>query len=39
MLKGHEIKHKVGITCCEFHPKQPWIVTAGADKNIFLYTN
>mmetsp|Transcript_19888 Transcript_19888/g.43204 ORF Transcript_19888/g.43204 Transcript_19888/m.43204 type:complete len:815 (+) Transcript_19888:126-2570(+) len=37
ILRGHEIKNKHGVLTLSFHPTQPWIFTAGADGNIFLY--
>lgn len=26
-----------GVLCCKFHPRQPWLFTAGADSVIKLY--
>ena len=39
ILKGHEIVKNVGVTCCKFHPNQPWLFTSGADSTIRLYSN
>ena len=39
ILKGHEIVKNVGVTCCKFHPNQPWLFTCGADSTIRLYSN
>jgi len=39
ILKGHEIVKNVGVTCCKFHPNQPWLFTCGADSTIKLYSN
>ena len=39
VLKGHEIVKNVGVTCCKFHPTQPWLFTSGADSTIRLYSN
>jgi ribosome biogenesis protein ERB1 len=30
-VRGHDVKGKLGILAIEFHPKQPWIFSAGAD--------
>ena len=38
ILKGHEVVDDLGVLDCAFHPTQPWILTSGADGNIFLYT-
>ncbi|BBN03750.1 ribosome biogenesis protein ERB1 [Marchantia polymorpha subsp. ruderalis] len=35
VLRGHQN----GIFDCEFHPKQPWLFTAGGDEVIRLYCN
>ncbi|KAL3697695.1 hypothetical protein R1sor_011771 [Riccia sorocarpa] len=35
VLRGHT----KGIYSCEFHPKQPWLFTAGGDEVIRLYCN
>ena len=39
ILKGHQRTGALGVLDCVFHPKQPWIFTAGADADIHLYTN
>ncbi|CAF0970525.1 unnamed protein product [Brachionus calyciflorus] len=39
ILRGHEITKSIGVTCCKFHPTQPWLFTSGADKTIRLYSN
>ncbi|XP_010508874.1 PREDICTED: ribosome biogenesis protein BOP1 homolog [Camelina sativa] len=35
ILRGHSIKG--GVLDCKFHPRQPWLFTAGADSIIKLY--
>jgi ribosome biogenesis protein ERB1 len=37
VLKGHGVIGKLGVLSVLFHPKQPWIFTAGADGVINLY--
>ncbi|XP_010681022.2 ribosome biogenesis protein BOP1 homolog isoform X2 [Beta vulgaris subsp. vulgaris] len=38
ILQGHSSqKGKGGILDCKFHPRQPWLFTAGADSVIKLY--
>ncbi len=37
VLKGHGVIGDVGVTSILFHPRQPWIFTAGADGLINLY--
>lgn len=39
VLKGHEIVGEVGVLEIEFHPRQPWIFSCGADRTIRLYQN
>ncbi|KAK7412019.1 hypothetical protein VNO78_03465 [Psophocarpus tetragonolobus] len=36
-LRGHTSSNGRGILDCKFHPRQPWLFTAGADKLIKLY--
>jgi len=38
ILKGHTTEEDLGILDCIFHPNQPWIFSAGADKTIRLFT-
>lgn len=38
ILRGHKITKELGAIDCVFHPHQPWIFTAGADKTIRLFT-
>jgi len=38
ILKGHKVVNDLGVIDCKFHPHQPWIFTAGADKTIRLFT-
>jgi ribosome biogenesis protein ERB1 len=37
VLKGHGVVGGNGVTGIAFHPKQPWIFSAGADGIINLY--
>jgi ribosome biogenesis protein ERB1 len=40
ILKGHAVtKEGLGVLDCVWHPTQPWLVTAGADKTIQLWHN
>jgi len=37
ILKGHEVVDDLGVLDIVFHPTQPWLFSAGADKTIRLY--
>ncbi|XP_051147271.1 ribosome biogenesis protein BOP1 homolog [Andrographis paniculata] len=37
ILRGHSSTNGRGILDCKFHPRQPWLFTAGADSVIKLY--
>ncbi|XP_059450018.1 ribosome biogenesis protein BOP1 homolog [Corylus avellana] len=37
ILRGHASSNGRGVMDCKFHPKQPWLFTAGADSVIKLY--
>ena len=37
VLRGHGQEGELGVTTTVFHPKQPWLFTAGADGLINLY--
>ncbi|KAF8411858.1 hypothetical protein HHK36_004417 [Tetracentron sinense] len=37
ILRGHTITNGRGVMDCKFHPRQPWLFTAGADSVIKLY--
>ncbi|CAI8611355.1 unnamed protein product [Vicia faba] len=37
ILRGHANSNGKGMLDCKFHPRQPWLFTAGADKLIKLY--
>jgi len=39
VLQGHQSVNGMGILDCRFHPKQPWLFTAGADSVVKLYCN
>ncbi|XP_069113730.1 ribosome biogenesis protein bop1-like [Argopecten irradians] len=38
VLKGHSVTNGLGVMDCVFHPKQPWVFTAGSDSTIRLYS-
>jgi len=38
ILKGHKVTKDWGVTSIVFHPKQPWIFSAGVDNSIILWT-
>lgn len=37
ILRGHTPKDGLGILDCVFHPRQPWLLTAGADRTARLF--
>lgn len=37
ILRGHTSTNGRGVVDCKFHPRQPWLFTAGADSVIKLY--
>ncbi|KAL3538517.1 hypothetical protein ACH5RR_001883 [Cinchona calisaya] len=37
ILRGHASANGRGVLDCKFHPRQPWLFTAGADSVIKLY--
>ncbi|PRQ18717.1 putative transcription factor WD40-like family [Rosa chinensis] len=37
ILRGHASSDGRGVMDCKFHPRQPWLFTAGADSVIRLY--
>ncbi|XP_047334109.1 ribosome biogenesis protein BOP1 homolog [Impatiens glandulifera] len=37
ILRGHSTSRGRGVMDCKFHPRQPWLFTAGADSLIRLY--
>ncbi|KAI0527382.1 hypothetical protein KFK09_002982 [Dendrobium nobile] len=37
ILRGHASSKYGGVLDCKFHPRQPWLFTAGADSVIKLY--
>ncbi|XWS41183.1 hypothetical protein CRYUN_Cryun17cG0058300 [Craigia yunnanensis] len=39
ILRGHTSSDGRGVMDCKFHPRQPWLFTAGADSLIKLYCN
>ena len=38
MLKGHSVVGKLGVLDIDWHPKEPWCVSAGADGTCMLWT-
>ncbi|KAK9942188.1 hypothetical protein M0R45_007868 [Rubus argutus] len=39
IFRGHTSSNGRGVMDCKFHPRQPWLFTAGADSVIRLYCN
>ncbi|XP_014557741.1 hypothetical protein COCVIDRAFT_96366 [Bipolaris victoriae FI3] len=37
VLKGHKVKSKLGVMALDWHPKEPWCVSAGADGTLRLW--
>lgn len=37
VLRGHTASGGFGVLDCKWHPKLPWLLSAGADGNIFLW--
>mmetsp|Transcript_25522 Transcript_25522/g.71519 ORF Transcript_25522/g.71519 Transcript_25522/m.71519 type:complete len:641 (+) Transcript_25522:1-1923(+) len=37
ILSGHTAKSDIGVLSTSFHPQEPWLFTAGADGNAYLY--
>ncbi|QSZ28943.1 hypothetical protein DSL72_003450 [Monilinia vaccinii-corymbosi] len=38
VLKGHKVKSALGVMDVDWHPKEPWLVSAGADGTCRLWT-
>ena len=38
LLQGHKTMEGLGVLCCAFHPKQPWIFSSGADCSLKLWS-
>ncbi|KAH7376062.1 eukaryotic ribosome biogenesis protein [Plectosphaerella cucumerina] len=38
MLKGHKVVNKLGVMDVDWHPQEPWCVSAGADGTCMLWT-
>ncbi|XP_077541957.1 ribosome biogenesis protein bop1-A [Haemaphysalis longicornis] len=38
ILRGHSTQKGMGVLDCAFHPQQPWVITAGADATLRLFT-
>lgn len=37
VLKGHKVKSRLGVMALDWHPKEPWCVSAGADGTLRLW--
>lgn len=37
ILRGHGVVGGIGVHAIAFHPRQPWVFSAGADGLINLY--
>jgi len=37
VLRAHKETRGHGVQACRFHPKQPWVLTAGADGDLLLF--
>lgn len=37
VLRGHQVKKELGVLDCEWHPREPWLVSAGADGSMRLW--
>ena len=38
VLRGHTVRDLEGVKCIKFHPKQPWVFSAGKDGKLLLWT-
>jgi ribosome biogenesis protein ERB1 len=38
MLKGHKVVSKLGVLDVDWHPREPWCISAGADSTCMLWT-
>ena len=38
ILRGHKAADHIGVMAVAFHPKRPWLFSAGADGEIVLWT-
>ena len=38
VLRGHQRVNDLGVLDCVFHPTQPWLISAGADATLRLYS-
>ncbi|CAK0860332.1 unnamed protein product, partial [Prorocentrum cordatum] len=36
-LREHAVHQGLGVLDCTWHPAQPWLFTAGADRRVFLW--
>ena len=39
VLAGHRVARHAGVQALAFHPRQPWLFTAGADGRVLLWMN
>ncbi|KAE8850217.1 hypothetical protein PTNB85_00633 [Pyrenophora teres f. teres] len=38
VLKGHKVKSRLGVMGLDWHPKEPWCISAGADGTLRLWS-
>lgn len=38
VLRGHEVKSSLGVLAVHWHPREPWLLSAGADGTARLWT-
>lgn len=38
VLRGHSIRSLEGVKAIKFHPTQPWVISAGKDGKLLLWT-
>jgi ribosome biogenesis protein ERB1 len=38
VLRGHAVRSMEGVKAIRFHPKQPWLISAGKDGKLLLWT-
>jgi ribosome biogenesis protein ERB1 len=39
ILRGHDVKDGLGVLCMRWVPRQPWLVSAGADGSVAVWTH
>ena len=38
VLRGHKVKSRLGVMDLDWHPREPWCVSAGADGTLRLWS-